>query len=205
LWTEEDTAAYWAEVAAEEAADLRRLYRRHGGLDPLGPRVQFLVARASPPPCLAEGDEEGEGWGDLWERCMGLLPHEDVEVLRAVCAATDGWSLGAKRARGAAGAEVSQAGWWLKVARVRARLAVVAPYAGMEGGEWTWARVVGDSRFPELVGAFLGTWRTTSAARACGLSQSTAYGRLAREPNPVVQAVLRRPPDDARPRPRSGR
>jgi hypothetical protein len=71
-------------------------------------------------------------------------------------------------------------------------LAVVANFARISGGKWDRARVVGESPWPDLVTAYLDTWNSAEAARAVGVRQSTAWGRLGRS-GPVVLAIRDRP------------
>ena len=98
-WTDADTAAYWREVAREEATDRCRLWFGRGGVDPLAPawaregavaRLQAAPAwplTLDPPAYLGRPSEAATGagggcdWRAVFWRSVTLLPERDREVL----------------------------------------------------------------------------------------------------------------------------
>ena len=210
MWTDLDTAAYWAEVAAEERSDAARVRHGRGGIDPLGWRVLSM-------PVAPEGGREGDGdaeddprqgtwtpdYGAVWVRAVSLLPEGSRAVLgAAVAAGRRGAGRPGRSGDGVACARemgITQSAWVRRLDAATVQLGVVAPWARDDRGAWDADRVVdrAPSRSADLVRAYLNSWSTLAAARAVGVAQSTAYARL-RRCGPVIGAIMDCPPLRAR-------
>jgi len=202
MWTDEDTAAYWAEVDREEASDWARVSFRRGGIDPLGWRVQSLSRDGDDPEAMLGVPEHpdaqrppvsapGCDYGAIWTRAVSLVPECSRTVLRAATAPGRAGGRGGDGVAIARAMGIGQSVWVTRLQLAEAHLAVVAPWAARRAGQdasgraWDAGAVVGAAEglgaaYGATVAAYIDTWSSVRAARAVGASQSTVYARLRR-------------------------
>lgn len=197
MWTDEDTAAYWAEVAREGASDWARMWFGRGGVDPLSWRVQSIPDRdlgwededVSSGTCPASAP--GCDYGAIWTRAVSLVPECSRTVLRAATAPGRAGGRGGDGVAIARSMGIGQSVWVTRLQLAEAHLAVVAPWAARRAGQdasgrvWDAGAVVVAAEglgaaYGATVAAYVDTWSSVRAARAVGASQSTVHARLRR-------------------------